>query len=194
MEFMDYVNIGIGCLVAVFIVIIIMQIVFIQSKIHNQQSQPASIFSPSSSDARIPFGVFAVYVDDVKTAELNKKQFILPSISTTYFTTDSDTTSIPITTSYTPTNYHVLALRETDSANAFKLMLQTNNANYVVVNRSLYGVMYYKGNIFLYTPIKTSAKDVLNVVSFAGVSTGTSLTSLKTLSSSIPVHILTYKV
>jgi hypothetical protein len=187
---MDYVNIGIGCLTAVLFVLIIMQIVYIQSKLHSQQSQPTL----TTSEARIPFGVFAVYVDDVKTAELNAKQYILPSVSTTYFNTDKDFTSIPNTTSYSPTNYYVLALRETNSADAFKLMIQTNNANYVIVNKALYGAMYYKGNIFLYTPIKTSANDVLNILSFAGASTGTSLSSLKTLSSSIPVHILAYKV
>jgi hypothetical protein len=192
MDKVDFINIGVASLSAVVVVIILLQVVHIQSKLSKSDITP---YYSGSDNTSIPFGVYAVYVDDVKTTALNKSKYILPSVSVTYYTTTTgDSTSIPITSSYTPTNYYLLGLRDTKSAQAFKMMLKTNNANYVVVNKALYGVMLYKDNIVLYTPIRTSAKDILNIVSFAGASTDTTFNVLKTLTSSIPVHILAYKV
>lgn len=189
MEVKDYVDISVATFSALVVIIVILQIIYIQSKLSNESD--VSMYHKGSDHVRLPFGVYAVYVDDVKTFELNKSKIILPSVSVTYY---SGSDSIPFNTSYIPTNYYILALRDTDSSQSLKLMLKTNNANYVVIAKSLYGVMLHRDQIVLYTPMRTSAKDVLNIVSFAGASTDATFAQLKTLSSAIPVHVLAYKV
>lgn len=188
-----YVNIFVAIVTAVFFAVVILQIVYVQSKLSKN-----SFMLPLAQPNRIPFGLFAVYVDDVKTTQLNKNsvrvQVVLPSVSVTYYSSDESSNSFPITTSYVPTNFYMLALKNTDSAESLKLMIKNNDANYVVISRSLYCVTIHNDTIVLYTPMQVSSKDFLEIVSFTGACTNGSFDRLKTLSPAAPVHVLAYKV
>jgi hypothetical protein len=188
-EYGFYINVCVAVFTAIFVAVVLLQIIYIQSKLNN-----AGTMVSQAPPARIPFGIFAVYVDDIATSQVNSKKRILPAVSVTYYDTDESANSFPITISYVPTNSYSLVFKPTSSAESLKLMIKNNNANYIVIAKSLYGVTMVNDNIVLYTPIRTGANDILQIVSFTGISTTTSFDRLKTLSPAAPVHVLAYKV
>lgn len=191
-EYGVYVNVVVAVVSAVFFAVVILQIVYIQSKIDNARASVPKVEPPS----RIPFGLFAVYVDNVATSNANRSKITIPPVSITYYANDVLASSFPITTSYVPTKTYYLVLKPTASAESLKLMVRNNNANNIIISKKLFGITIFNDNLVLYAPLRTGAgeNDILQIASFAGVSTSGNFDELKTLSPAIPVHVLAYKV